>query len=67
MLIDHDALKERDDVHALIDWSRLEQPLSGIHSKARGEQAWPPLMMFKTLLLQSGYRLSDPALEKMGA
>lgn len=64
MLIDHDALKELDGVHELIVWSRLEQLLSGIHSKTRGEKAWPPLMMFKALLLQSWYRLSDPALEK---
>jgi len=33
MLIDHDALKELDAVHELIDWSRLEQQLAGIHSK----------------------------------
>ncbi len=64
MLIDHDALKELDDVHELIDWSRLERQLSGIHAKAQGEKAWPPLMMFKALLLQSWYKLSDPALEK---
>jgi len=64
MLIDHDALKELDAVHELIDWSRLEQQLSGIHSKKLGEKAWPPLMMFKALLLQSWYKLSDPALEK---
>ena len=64
MLIDHDALKELDGVHELIDWSRLEQLLSGIYSKTRGEKARPPLMMFKALLLQSWYMLSDPALEK---
>jgi len=64
MLIDHEALKELDSVHELVDWSRLEQQLSGIHSKKRGEKAWPPLMMFKALLLQSWYKLSDPALEK---
>lgn len=64
MLIDHDALKELDAVHELIDWSRLEQRLPGIHSKVRGEKAWPPLVMFKSLLLQSWYKLSDPALEK---
>ncbi len=64
MLIDHDALKELDGVHELIDWSRLEQQLSGIHSKKQGEKAWPPLIMFKALLLQSWYKLSDPALEK---
>ncbi len=64
LLIDHDALKELDAVHELIDWSRLEQQLSGIHSNPRGEKAWPPLMMFKALLLRSWYGLSDPALEK---
>jgi IS5 family transposase len=64
MLIDHDAVKELDSVHELIDWSRLEQKLSSIHSKKQGEKAWPPLMMFKALLLQSWYKLSDPALEK---
>ena len=35
-----------------------------IHNKAAGEKAWPPLMMFKVLLLQSWYKLSDPQLEK---
>ncbi len=64
MLIEHDALKELDGVHELIDWSRLEQLLSGIHASPRGEKAWPPLMMVKALLLQSWYGLSDPALEK---
>jgi len=64
MLIDHDALKELDAVHDLIDWHRLERLLADIHSSARGERAWPPLMMFKALLLQSWYKLSDPALEK---
>ena len=38
--------------------------LARLHSSPRGEKAWPPLMMFKALLLQSGYVLSDPALEK---
>ena len=64
MLIDHAALKELDDVHELIDWSRVEKILSGIHTSKRGEKAWPPLLMFKALLLQSWYALSDPALEK---
>ena len=64
MLIDHAALKELDEVHELIDWSRVEKILSGIHTSKRGEKAWPPLLMFKALLLQSWYALSDPALEK---
>ena len=64
MLIDYDALKELDAVNELIDRSRLEKQLSGIHSKKQGEKAWHPLDIFKTLMLQSWRKLSDPALEK---
>jgi len=60
----HKALEELDDVEALVDWSAIEVLLSTIHNKNQGVQAWPPLMMFKALLLQSWYGLSDPALEK---
>jgi len=35
-------LIENDAVHELVDWLRLEQRLSRIHSKAQGEKAWPP-------------------------
>jgi IS5 family transposase len=61
---EYKALTELDDVHALINWLPLEAQLNGIHSKARGEKAWPPLMMFKALLLQSLHTLSDQQLEK---
>ena len=64
MMIDHDALKELDEVNEFIDWHRIERLLEKIHSSPGGEKAWPPLLMFKALLLQSWYRLSDPALEK---
>lgn len=64
LIVEHAALTELDDVHNLIDWQRIEVMLVGIHNKTRGEQAWPPLMMFKALLLQSWYSLSDPQLEK---
>ena len=60
----HEALEELDDINQLIDWKLIEAKLSAIHSKKKGEQAWPPLMMFKILLLQSWYSLSDPKLEK---
>jgi len=63
----HQALEELDGIHAVIDWSRLGCLLSGLHTKERGEQAWPPLLMFKVLLLQNGYGLSDPKLEKQRA
>lgn len=60
----HVALEELDGIHQLIDWREIEQQMSGIHAKKQGEQAWPPLLMFKALLLQSWYGLSDPGLEK---
>ncbi len=60
----HKCLEELDDVDALINWPQLESLFVDIHSKRKGQQAWPPLMMFKALLLQSWYKLSDPALEK---
>lgn len=60
----HSAVEELDDVHDLIDWTRIENLLRDIHTKVQGEKAWPPLMMYKALLLQSWYGLSDPALEK---
>lgn len=41
MLIEHEALKELDAVYDLMTWSRIENPLSGIHAKSKGEKAWP--------------------------
>lgn len=47
----------------LVDWSRFEALLSGIHAARKGEASYPPLMMFKVLLLQRWHGLSDPAME----
>ena len=52
-----------NDIHNLIDWSAFERLLSGIHRAAKGEPSYPPLMMFKVLLLQRWHGLSDPAME----
>lgn len=43
----------------LIDWSDVEKALDGISSAAWGEPAWPPLCLFKALLLSVWYDLSD--------
>lgn len=61
---EHKAIKELDELNALIDWKRIESKLCEINNKTKGNHAWPPLMMFKVLLLQSWYNLSDPATEK---
>ena len=64
MVVTHEAVKELDELNELINWSRVEQHLSYLHAKPRDKKAWPPLFMFKALLLQSWYNLSDPQLEK---
>ena len=58
LVTEHDALTERDDVNALIAWQAIEEILR-VHAKRRGNAAWPPLFMFKMLLLQSWHNLSD--------
>ena len=55
-----------DDVHRLIDWKPIEKILRKKYRKfasADGRPAYPPLPMFKLLLLQRWYGLSDPGLE----
>lgn len=47
----------------LVDWARFEELLCGIHAAKKGEASYPPLMMFKVLLLQRWHGLSDPAME----
>lgn len=48
-----------DDLSGLLDWSKLEELLSVLWSSPYGEKAWPPLAMFKGLLLSRWYNLSD--------
>ena len=64
LVIEHKSLSELDDVHIIIFWPEIEQTLSGLYSSVRGAPAYPPLMMFKILILQAWYNLSDEALEK---
>ena len=54
-LVEHEALQELDELNRLIDWDSVQSSLSVIHNKERGGKAWPPLLMFKILLLQVWY------------
>lgn len=63
MLINHKALTELDDILKMINWQNIEKHLVDLHSSKKGQRAYPPLMMFKALLLQSWYNLSDQQLE----
>ena len=64
LIHEHAAITELDELNQFIDWTEFEVMLQNIHNNPAGEKAWPPLMMFKTLILQSWYNLSDPACEK---
>ena len=52
------------DIDGLIDWSPLGQILLAAESERKvGRPGYPALSLFKALLLQSWYGLSDPGLE----
>jgi transposase, IS5 family len=48
-----------DELARLIDWAPLARELDGIHSASKGEPAWPPLALFKALLIAVWHDLSD--------
>jgi len=48
-----------DEVAVLVDWVELDPLLAGISSSAKGELGWPPLALFRALLLASWHDLSD--------
>lgn len=48
-----------DEVAALIDWAELDALLAGISAAAKGEPGWPPLALFRALLLATWHDLSD--------
>ena len=51
-----------DALGSAIEWAPVEKLLDGIHAAAKGELAWPPLALFKALLLGLWHDLSDVAL-----
>ena len=51
-------------ISKLLDWGRIEALLVEIRSGQMGAPGYPSLLMFKALLLQRWYALSDPALEE---
>lgn len=61
------SLKTLEQMNKLIDWSRVENILLKhytIGKSDEGADAYPPLMLFKCMLLQKWFRIpSDPELE----
>jgi transposase, IS5 family len=48
-----------DKLLDLIDWTPVEHHLRDISCAAKGEPAWPPLVLFKALLIAVWHDLSD--------
>jgi IS5 family transposase len=53
-----------DRLHGLVKWYRFEKVLTAVRDGGSGRPAYPPLLMFKVLLLQSLYGLSDAETEE---
>lgn len=51
-------------IDRLVDWRPITELLAPLEPSRRGAPGYPALMMFKLLLLQQWYRLSDPGLEE---
>lgn len=48
-----------DVIAAMVDWGELDDLLVGISAAAKGEAGWPPLALFRALLLATWHDLSD--------
>jgi IS5 family transposase len=48
-----------DQILTLIDWTEIDQHLAGIYAAAKGELGWPPLALFRAMLLAVWHDLSD--------
>jgi transposase, IS5 family len=53
-----------DQISRNLDWQRIKKLLSVINSSKRGPKSYPPLQIFKALLIQTWYNLSDYELEE---
>jgi Transposase and inactivated derivatives, IS5 family len=50
-------------VSGLVDWAGFERSLAGLREEGPGRPGYRPLLLFKALLLQAWYGLSDAELE----
>jgi IS5 family transposase len=55
-----------EKIEAVVNWGRFEYRLSKILSRSGlGPTGYPPVQLFKVLILQNLYGLSDPVMEEM--
>jgi len=50
-------------VDRVVNWNMIRDELRGIHTSKMGAPSFQPLLLFKALLIQRWYNLSDPATE----
>ena len=62
--IGHSRFSSLNGLLMLIDWITIDDALAGISCAAKGEPAWPPLALFKAMLLSIWYDLSDVKLSE---
>ena len=48
-----------DEMRRLVDWTEIDRLMSGVSAAAKGELGWPPLALFRALLLATWHDLSD--------
>jgi IS5 family transposase len=48
-----------NELSVLLDWSEIDHALAGISAAAKGEPGWPPLALFRAVLLATWHDLSD--------
>src|SRR5579863_3761341 len=53
-----------EKIAAFVDWQPIAAMLAEVRGGAMGAPGYPAVMMFKALLLQRWYGLSDPAMEE---
>ena len=46
------AAASLSELAALLDWAEIDRHLVGISGAAKGELGWPPLALFRALLLE---------------
>lgn len=53
-----------EQIDKMINWKPMERQLKKLYPSNLGRPSYPPITMFKALLLAQWYDLSDPALEE---
>jgi IS5 family transposase len=56
------AAASLSELSALLDWAEIDRALADISAAAKGELGWPPLALFRSLLLATWHDLSDARL-----